>query len=101
MMKRFKKWLALKMLPFVTRNSPDSMTAYIHERAGETALQVVLDYLDREGLTHCYVCPNRRGPLRKVGPYMACPKHVDTVQKLVAEKEAQPVPAAPLVKAAA
>lgn len=93
--KRFKKWLAAKLFPFVTRHVPDRVNGYIQERASEVALKVTLEFMDREGLIHCYVCPNRRGPLRNVGPYKACPKHVETVQKLVEEREALARAAAP------
>lgn len=88
-----KKWLALKLFRFVTANAPTQMEGYIQERANEAAVPVVMAFLEREGILHCYLCP-RRGPLIKVGPYKACPKHVEAAQKIVAEREAKPRAAA-------
>ena len=85
----YRRWEASRLLRLTLKFSPDILNNFIQERAGEMSLQIVLGYLEREGILHCAVCPDRRGPHRKVGPYYACPKHVEKVQAMVAEQAAK------------
>lgn len=84
-MKRFKLWLAGKMLPFVVRHEPAKMLAKINERALEVAVPMVMAAMERAGLVHCHLCPNKRGPLRKIGGRMACPRHIKEIERLACE----------------
>lgn len=83
MLKRIKRWLAVKAFPFVARHAPEAVNAYIQERASEMAVQVTLGYLAREGIMSCCMCP-RRAPLIRVGQAYACPAHVDEARKKAA-----------------
>lgn len=57
------------MLYVVNQFQPERLRAYVDSRvqqgSQELSKQVVMAYLNKEGLLHCYVCPSRWQLLQK------------------------------------
>ena len=71
------------MFKFIIKNSPELLTQYISKRANELALGITMTILDREGIAHCFRCPQRFA-LKKVGGRYACLKHSQEVGAVAA-----------------
>jgi hypothetical protein len=72
------------MLKFIGMYGKELLVNFVMERASEVAVGVTMAILDREGIAHCYQCPQRFG-LRKVGSNRyACLHHTQEVKAAIA-----------------
>lgn len=67
---------AEKALAFGIRYAPEYFMAKVQETSVMATRSMVIAELDRRGLSHCSMCPNRFS-LRRVKDALYCPKCVD------------------------
>ena len=77
---RIKDFIGSFLVWFGTKISPDAYTKQVQIISGETAKRIVIDYLNREGILHCALCP-RRGTLRKSGELYYCESCYTTLKR--------------------
>lgn len=76
---RIDKDLPRKAIIFIGQRSPKELHDFIMERANDLSVAVVMTTLDREGIAHCALCPQRFG-IKKVGRHYACLNHSEEVK---------------------
>lgn len=68
-----------KAIIFVGQRSPEELRGFVMERANEISCGIFIKMMDREGIAHCCLCPQRFG-LKKVGRLYACLNHSEEVK---------------------
>lgn len=60
-----KDWIMDKLCLFVMKHKPERLRAYIAKEVNalvqEVSVQASMQYLNRQGLIHCAMCPQRFG----------------------------------------